>query len=178
MIHSQKTAANDFGLIVDHIVQDEELHRVPTISKPKGKNGWYIAFNELLVMGDWQTGVTKTFKQNGNTYTQEDRLRIKQSNEQRRRKKELLQRKAARYARQTYGAADQAAVHPYLTNKGIECAIGLKASGNELLVPLVNLASGNVENLQRIFPDGNKRFLKGGRISSLCCPYGFDGLSL
>ena len=55
MIYSQTQAANEFGLIVEHVVQDEELHRVPTISKPKSNNGWYIAFNELLVMGDWQS---------------------------------------------------------------------------------------------------------------------------
>lgn len=178
MIYSQTQAANEFGLIVEHVVQDEELHRVPTISKPKSNNGWYIAFNELLVMGDWQTGVTETFKQNGKSYTQQDRLRIKQSNELRIRKKEILQRKTARYAWQTYEAADQAAIHPYLTDKGIECAIGLKATGSELLVPLVNLSSGNVENLQRIFLDGNKRFLKGGRTTGFCCPYGFNGSSL
>ena len=56
----QLNAALNFGLLVDVLECDGQLHRVSTQLKSKGKNGWYIAFNEspTLVMGDWQTGRT------------------------------------------------------------------------------------------------------------------------
>tara|TARA_R110002060_G_scaffold55797_1_gene66241 strand:+ start:1430 stop:2350 length:921 start_codon:yes stop_codon:yes gene_type:complete len=171
-IHSQLSAVINFGLQVDFIVQNGSLHRVGTKLKPKSKNGWYIAYCDLLIMGDWQTGITETFKSNTHLHSRADKQRIKKSIELNRREKEELQKKAASYASQTYQDAPLVAIHPYLSHKGIECADGLKLVDNQLLIPLYDLVNGKVENLQRIFPDGTKRFLKNGRITGLCSPYG------
>ena len=45
-------------------------------------------------------------------------------------------------------------------------AIALRQMGDELLVPMCD-EQGLLWNLQRIKPDGDKRFLKGGRINGL-----------
>jgi putative DNA primase/helicase len=171
-IHAQLTAAINFGLQIDSIEQDERLHRVSTRLKPKSKNGWYIAYSDFLIMGDWQTGITETFKPNTRLHSRADKQRIKKSIESNKREKEELRRKTASYANQTYQHAPLVAIHPYLSHKGIESTDGLKLVDNQLLVPLYNLATEDVENLQRIYPDGSKRFLKNGRVNGLCCPFG------
>jgi putative DNA primase/helicase len=165
-------AALKFGLLVDNIKQDDQLHRVATQLKPKGKNGWYISYDSLLIMGDWQTGITELFKPNGHQQTTQDKQRIKQSIERHRQEKEALQRLTATYASQTYQNASEAIIHPYLTFKGLCNADGLKMVREQLLVPLFDITNGKVENLQKIYPDGSKRFLKNGRITGLCCPCG------
>jgi putative DNA primase/helicase len=168
----QLNAALNFGLLVDDIKQDEQLHRVATRLKPNRENGWYVAYHSLLIMGDWQTGITELFKPNGHQQTHQDKQRIKQSIERHRQEKEVLQRQTATYASQTYQSATEAIIHPYLTFKGLGNADGLKIEKDQLLIPLFDLANGKVENLQRIYPDRSKRFLKNGRITGLCCPCG------
>ena len=55
--------------------------------------------------------------------------------------------------------------HPYLVAKRIS-GEGLRQSGNMLLVPMRDI-DGKLWNLQRIFPDKGKLFLKGGRTHDL-----------
>jgi putative DNA primase/helicase len=170
---SMLSAALDFGLLVNYIEKNEQVQRVATLTKPRSKNGWYIAYGDFLIMGDWLTGTTETHKPDGYQQTRQDNERIKQSIERHKKEKSCLQNQTANYARQTYESAAEVAVHPYLTSKGLDSSDGLKIVKNQLLVPLVNLMSQQVENLQRIFPDGAKRFLKHGRITGLCYPCGF-----
>jgi putative DNA primase/helicase len=169
---SNVNAANDFGLMVDHIDQDEQLHRVPTHSKPSKKNGWYVAYNDCLVMGNWQTGEVETFKPSGQKITREDKQRIAQSRERNKLVKRQQQEQAAVLARAQYAQATDAVTHQYLVKKGISDIKGLKVANNQLLVPLFDLNTGMIKNIQRIYPDGAKRFLKNGQINGLCCPCG------
>lgn len=55
--------------------------------------------------------------------------------------------------------------HPYLVRKAIqpECIGQL---GENLVVPMIDI-EGNILNLQFITPDGDKRFLTGGRVTGL-----------
>lgn len=55
--------------------------------------------------------------------------------------------------------------HPYVQRKQINPE-PLRMLGEELLVPMTD-NTGLLWNLQRIKPDGEKRFLKGGRINGL-----------
>lgn len=66
------------------------------------------------------------------------------------------------------GPADPA--HPYLVAKGI-AGEGLRQSGHWLLVPMRD-AAGGLWNVQRIAPDGTKRFEKAGRQAELFCLIG------
>lgn len=62
-------------------------------------------------------------------------------------------------------AAPATTDHPYVARKQITPA-PLRHLGDELLVPMCDSA-GLLWNLQRIKPDGEKRFLKGARINDL-----------
>lgn len=55
--------AREFGLLVENIVSDNQIHRVATLAKPSKKNGWYVATPESwsIYMGDWQTGHTQSW---------------------------------------------------------------------------------------------------------------------
>jgi putative DNA primase/helicase len=55
--------------------------------------------------------------------------------------------------------------HPYLVKKRI-VGEGLRQHGNMLLAPMQD-AAGRFWNMQRIWPDGDKRFLTGGRVDGL-----------
>lgn len=74
------------------------------------------------------------------------------------------QQKAALKALQYWQAAVPASPeHPYLTRKQI-APHGLRQHGKHLLVPLQSL-SGALVNVQRIAPDGSKRFWPGALVS-------------
>jgi putative DNA primase/helicase len=163
-------AAIQFGLLVDYIEEDEQIHRVATLAKPKRKNGWYVSYGDLLVMGDWVTGITKVWKPQGQQRSFIDAKRIKEAIDRSKQQKREVQQKAAINARVQYQQAQQVAVHPYLSAKGLDTADGLKLAGKWLLVPLYDVATNQLVNLQRIAPDGTKLFLKGGQITGTGCP--------
>jgi len=60
-LNEMLAALQNSGLLVDDLIFDGELHRVPTITKPKNQNGWYVAFAEgtSVLYGDWLTGTEK-----------------------------------------------------------------------------------------------------------------------
>jgi putative DNA primase/helicase len=76
--------------------------------------------------------------------------------------------KAADMAEAAYSAAQASGASPYLTRKGIDAHCARFESGSRLVVPLYD-GYGKLLNVQRIAPDGTKRFLKGGRKAGLWC---------
>jgi putative DNA primase/helicase len=73
------------------------------------------------------------------------------------------QEDAAREAANIWGAASETGESPYLIRKAIS-GLGTRFAGDTLLVPLRD-ADSKLWNVQRIFADGDKRFLAGGRVS-------------
>ncbi|KEO87818.1 hypothetical protein EH30_00110 [Erythrobacter sp. JL475] len=77
---------------------------------------------------------------------------------------------AAKQAQALWKAAIGAdPAHGYLTAKGL-APFGIRQSGAALLVPMFDPAFA-IWNLQRIAPDGGKRFLSGGRVDGLFWPH-------
>lgn len=77
---------------------------------------------------------------------------------------------AAKQAHTLWAAAGRAdPAHGYLAAKGL-APFGVRQSGVALLVPMFDPAF-RIWNLQRIAPDGGKRFLSGGRIDGLFWPH-------
>lgn len=66
------------------------------------------------------------------------------------------------------GKADPA--HGYLARKGLP-AFGIRQHGDALLVPMVDYGF-RLRNVQRIYPDGRKLFLPGGRTDGLFWSHG------
>lgn len=170
----QLNAALNFGLLVDALECDGQVHRVATQLKPKGKNGWYIAFNEspTLVMGDWQTGITETWKLEGYKQTHHERIEIQKAIKSAEAERVKNHNFATQQAIDIYSHAKPVTEHQYLINKGISAPNVIRCKDNLLIVPLVdyNLDKPELINVQTISEQGFKKFTKGGRVTGLCCP--------
>ena len=139
------------------------------------RNGWAIlhldgipagAFgcNKRGISDKWQANVERP------RLSRADRaafkLKMQQQAAQRQHETDERHRAVADRAEQLWNAAGCVNnSHPYLVAKRIP-GEGLRQSGNMLLVPMRDI-EGRLWNLQRIFPDRGKLFLKGGRTHEL-----------
>ena len=152
---------------------DGDLHR---FDDPEGRrnNGacWYVLHLDSRpagACGNWRTGYQSSWRaDSGSELDPAERARIdtvvRIAREKGERERLDNQTQAARRAAILWSAATPATVdHPYLELKCIP-ALGLRQTDDLLLVPLRNI-DGNLLNLQRIDPRGDKRFLWGGRIT-------------
>ena len=147
---------------------DGQFHRFKTNATRKGKSGWYIAFSKDDLVagayGDWCEGETHTFRSKNLILETEERVFYEKSIENAKEQRRKVEKKARKRAQYIWGKAKSAnPKHPYLQKKGIR-PHGIKQFRNELIIPVYN--NGNeIVSLQRIFPDGSKFFLKGGKAS-------------
>lgn len=156
---------------------DGEIHRfhVPG-DKPGHRNGWYVLFIDAIAsgaFGSWKVGGTRTWCSREPADPREAeqvRQRIEQARRRREAERRRLQQRAAEAARRWWAGACRAdPEHPYLARKVVGVH-GLRQRGDDLLIPLY--ASGRLVNLQRIAPDGAKRFLSGGQVQASYSPLG------
>lgn len=166
-------------------VPDGSIHRfhVPE-DKPGTLNGWYLLFADGIasgVFGSWKAGGSQTWssrKPADHLEAQVIHQRIEQARRQREAEQHQRQQDTAQHAKRLWRDARRAdPAHPYLVAKGVR-AYGLRQSGDVLLVPLT--CDGQLVNLQRIKPDGGKRFLFGGMVKGVCSVLGIiaDGKPL
>jgi len=158
-------------------VADAALHRFHVPGDRTGsRNGWYVLFADGLAagaFGSWRTGETHYWS-NGKAATTAETEQVRQRIEQARRQREAEQRQRQRSAaklanRWWHGACRAAPTHAYLVTKQVR-RYALRQRGDELLVPLYH--SGQLVSLQRIAPDGGKRFLSGGQVKGSYSPLG------
>ena len=160
------------GLIPPDVIEaDGKLRRFASNGKRKDDAGWYLLHGDGIPagsFGDWRTGFSQTWRADiGRTLTheEEDAHRAKIEAMRREREAEEVRRtaEAKATAAEIWKAAQSApANHPYLTRKGIQ-AHGAKLHDEKLVIPM--RADGVIHSLQFIGPDGEKRFLTGGRVS-------------
>ncbi|KPU60343.1 toprim domain protein [Pseudomonas fluorescens] len=152
---------------------DGAIHRfhVPG-DKPGTRNGWYVLFVDDIacgVFGSWKTGGSQVWhsrKPTDHLEAQVIDLRIEQARRQREAEQHRRQQAAAEIANRRWRNARSAdPEHPYLVAKGVR-SYALRQTGEVLLVPLVR--NGELMNLQRIYPNGAKRFLRGGMVKGCC----------
>lgn len=139
------------------------------------KNGWAILYLDERPAGAFgnhrmNTGTLKwKAAADGPALSREERERLqaewREARERREAERLCSHLEAARDAADLWNRAGSAASHPYVTKKNID-ASPLRQDGENLLVPMCD-ASGTIWNLQRIKPDGTKRFLHGGRVDDL-----------
>lgn len=172
------------GLVVDHIIDDGEIHRVPHQSSKKGSlDGWYIMHTSgkipVGICGSWkapefqstwvaETGRTLTFQERADHLKWVEEVKEKQAIA-----KKANQEKAAERATSEVSAyADASPDHPYLQRKRVQ-PHGIKVDGaGSLVVPIFN-KDGEVVSHQRITADGAKKYLGGGEVKS--CFYELRG---
>ncbi|WP_137820942.1 toprim domain-containing protein [Pseudomonas sp. D(2018)] len=163
-------------------VSDSQIHRfhVPG-DKAGSRNGWYVLFADGIVsgcFGSWKTGSSHTWSSRepaSALEAEQVRQRIEQARRQRGAEQHRRQQDAAERATQLWRDARRAdPTHPYLAAKGCR-SHGLRQLGDVLLVPLT--LNGQLVNLQRIGPDGSKRFLSAGRVKGCFSPLGIIAAS-
>lgn len=149
---------------------DGDIHRFDHPEKKRGNlSGWYVCPSlEVAVFGFWHTGEQQAVTLAGEhdpAAAAQARLAAQRAREQRQTERRAQQAKTAEQARRWWADASPANPdHPYLTKKRLT-AHGLRQRDNMLLVPLYR--DGELVNLERIFPDGAKRPLAGGRVQGV-----------
>ena len=174
LLHTFHDVLGQHGLVPEEILADGNLHRCPTEGKPHKQNGAYIAHLDkpaTLWWCNWETDDQGTFcaeEKQTLSVSELSAWRERQQSLQRQRETECTRRheEAAQQAGQEWRSARMCdANHPYLRRKGIPALEGIRqARDGALLIPVLN-AAGNLQSLQRIYPDGTKRFLVGGKVS-------------
>lgn len=142
----------------------------------KGRqNGWAILYLDERpagAFGNYRLGVERKWKSGADfaplSHEERSKLQLEwaAAKEARRKEQELSESEAAVEALEMWQrAAPASADHPYVVKKRLDPS-PLRQLGDKLLVPMVDSA-GKLWNLQRIGPDGTKRFLRGGRVEGL-----------
>ncbi|AWY42272.1 topoisomerase [Pseudomonas putida] len=166
-----------FGRLNFMPVADGKIYRFHVPGDRHGKfNGWYVLHLHVIAygcFGSWKIGVTHhwTSRKPANPLeAAQARQHVAQTKRQHDAEELQRQNSAAEYARGLLSAASPANPHhPYLVAKGC-LPHRLRQRGNELLVPMYH--DSQLVNVQRIFPDGTKRFLEGGMIKGCYSPIG------
>ena len=162
-------AASAFGLRLSGMaVADDQIHRVPD-GEARGKNtsGWYVLseLDGILYgsFGSWKAGRGQQTwcSREAGALTVSEKQSLRAARERQAAEIEARRLEAAAQAEQDIAAADVAVDHPYLLDKQVG-SHGLLLDGDKLLIPIVD-STGQVISHQTIAPDGEKRFLAGGR---------------
>lgn len=145
------------------------------------KNGWAILYLDERPAGAFgnyrlNTGTLKWKSSDDRpALSAEERQALQREWREKKEQREQDQRAAEYHA--SLDAADMwqraglaSPGHPYAERKRLGVT-PLRQIDNMLLVPMFD-ASGTLWNLQRIWPDGGKRFLKGARVDDLFCIIG------
>lgn len=171
------------GLAIRRLISDGQIHRCPTVTKPLTDNGAYMFDGSRGWCMDWAQGEEVQWWQDENAqpWTGAQKAEVAKRNEAALRERIERQRKAAQEAAKILAEAElvipregrawkpgRPAVepiyaHPYLVRKGFPLEPSLIA-GDELLVPMFDCFDRTKPiGLQRIKPDGDKKFLIGQR---------------
>lgn len=158
-------------------IPDGAIHRFHVPGDKQGsENGAYQLHADGIAsgwFGSWKDGVWHHWSSRKPADRLEAQLvsqRIERALSQRKAEQHQRQQDAAEYAKRLWRDARRAdPEHPYLVAKAVR-AYGLRQAGDVLLVPLT--CDSQLVNLQRIKPDGDKRFLFGGMVKGTCSALG------
>lgn len=140
------------------------------------QNGWAILYLDERpagAFGNYRMGISRKWRVDSDrTLTAEEREALQrewvEAKARRQEERERSQAEAARDAEDMWQAARRAQPdHGYVTRKRIDPA-PLRQLDDQLLIPMYDV-EGRLWNLQRIWSDGRKRFLRGGRTEGLFC---------
>lgn len=132
------------------------------------RNCWIVANDRGGAAGSWRTGARISWGA-GHSAMRLPRRGIDRLNAARAVEEAARWRAAAEQALVIWNdtqAADPA--HPYLVRKSITPLPVIRQRGQTLIVPMLD-PRGTLANLQRIYPNGDKLFLKGGRTRGCSC---------
>jgi putative DNA primase/helicase len=169
---SFRDAIQSAGLIPPDVIEsDGKIHRFSSNGKRGDDAGWYVLHDDGIPagsFGDWRTDISQSWCADiGRSLTTaeaaEHRAKVEAMKREREESIAHDQAEAAMKAKAIWGAAKPAHDdHAYLAGKGIK-ASGARLYNDALVIPLSS--GGEVQSLQFISPEGDKRFLTGGSVS-------------
>ncbi len=165
-------ALRDAGLdYAGPLVADGKLHRFKAAGD-KARNSWFILFPGTPTAGTfgcWKRGFTEKWCERNGQLSHAERADVRRRWQEAERERERSEKdrhaQAQKNAAWILGHSAPASVgHPYLAAKVVQPHGSLLQRRHELVLPLRD-ASGELHSLQFIGPDGQKIFLKGGRVA-------------
>jgi putative DNA primase/helicase len=160
----------------DVIESDGKLHRFSSNGKGGDDAGWYVLHDDGIPagkFGDWRTSLVQSWRADiGRTLTSAEEAAHRSEVAGRRREREIDEARRRMEVRAKaaaiWGAAQPVEDHPYLRTRGIK-SHGLRVHQGALVIPVRDTALV-LHSLQFIGPEGEKRFLTGGRVKG--CYFG------
>jgi len=161
------------GLEVNHIDTTGKLKRIKT-SEDKGtkKTGWYVFHHgaefSAGAFGDWRSDEQQTWSSHyidelSPDQQQRHRAQMEEIRAAKEREQNHVHTEAKAKANETWIAANHAAPdNNYLQRKQIE-PLGTREHKGRIVVPVLD-AESQIQSLQFIAENGEKRFLTGGKI--------------
>ncbi len=190
-------AIRSAGLTPPEVLEaDGRLHRFASNGKRDDDSGWYVLHGDGIPagsFGDWRTGLNRLWRADiGRNLTPDEesahQAKVQAMRQQREAEVQARRRAAAAEAMRIWRESNPVEHHDYLYRKGI-AAHGARLYKGCLVLALHDTA-GAIHSLQFISPEGDKRFLTGGRVhgcyfsigkpeSMLCIAEGFaTGVSI
>jgi len=160
-----------YGLEVSELIPDS-IQRVNSSGNRK-KSGWYAYYSdpECLIYGDWRFGDSNIWKPEKELTREEAVIvsrKIREVKVKATEQRLELNEKAELQAKDLWASGEQSDDHPYLENKRI-MGEGSRVANGELLIPVYS-PDRKMTSIQRIFENGKKIFLTGGRIKGCFTP--------
>ena len=178
-IEQFRAAIHNAGLHPPEVIEpDGKVHRFASNGKRSDDAGWYVFHNDGIsagAFGDWRGGLSETWRADiGRKLSPHEEAAHRARVDAMRREREAEDARRKAEAREEAAAIWQAARlapddHAYLLRKGIK-AHWLRVYEGALIIPMRD--GSDLHSLQFIGPDGDKRFLTGGRVSGCYFPIG------
>jgi putative DNA primase/helicase len=149
------------------------------VKKRGDKAGWYVFYTGDICagsFGNWQQDLKVSWcSKQKSEMSEEERERYQERvdaiKRQRQAEQERVHAEKRELANQIYNGSESATVHPYLEKKNVK-AYGLRTNRGDLVIPAYD-KDGIIHSLQFIKPNGEKKFLGGGRIEG--CSFTIPG---
>ena len=156
-----KRIEEHFGVKIDEPIafDGKTFHRFD-VDKKGDKALWVIAFEDGNVQaGNWKTGESAFFY--AKTEAEENRLQQKSIIERSRMELETFRLSSLKKAKELYASLPPAsAEQEYLVRKKIKAVDGVRQEGKSLVIPGFD-SKGELQTIQHILPNGEKRFFIG-----------------
>ena len=157
------------------LVADGKLHRFKAAGD-KARNSWFILFPGTPTAGAfgcWKRGFTEKWCERKGQLSLAERADVQRRWQEAERERTRTEKERHAQARKTAAwildhSAPASASHPYLAAKGIQRHDAILQRRDALVLPLRD-ANGELHSLQFIGADGQKLFLKGGRVAGCFC---------
>ena len=154
--------AHAHGLIIRDLISDGRWHRVPTVDKPRKRNGAYLFDGSRGVIKNWATMEDFSgWPERGQKVDRIDPLKLERDRKEAIRKQQEQHKRVSVVAQYNINSANLQK-HSYLERKGFSEELGLVLAG-DLLVPMRDFRTMNILSLQRISAGGDKKFMTGGQ---------------